>query len=171
MGRTTVSVVPRTGWTPSSEHLWKERYAYCPYRSASCYGYARAAGSPLVLVVDDNADIAESTATNLRRAGLRVRTALTADNALDCCKTQPFDATVLDHHPDDEYSETVLEEAPDMGLAVIVSDATPSRLADIQTRHAEKVFAVKTKPVAKSELVHVVQEAVTASRSQRKYVR
>jgi len=123
-------------------------------------------GSPIVLVVDDDVDVGETVATNLRRAGLRVRTALNADYALDFCKTQPFDAVVLDHHPGDTYSENVLGEAPDVGLAVIISTAPPSQLADIRSRHAEKVFAVKTKPVAPPDLVEVVQAAVTASRRQ-----
>lgn len=60
---------------------------------------------------------------DLRRAGLGVRTALTAEYAIDCCKTQPFDAVVIDHHSDDGYSETLLEEGPDVGPAVIVSTA------------------------------------------------
>src|SRR5271169_2079322 len=46
--------------------------------------------SPIVLVVDDDPDVGETTATNLRGAGLRVRTALNSDLALDCCRTQPF---------------------------------------------------------------------------------
>ena len=120
-------------------------------------------GSPIVLVVDDDPDVGEATAANFRRAGLRVRTALTADNALDCCKTQPFDATVLDHHPFDGYSETLLDQEPDMGLAVIVSAPAASPLAVIRSRHAERVFAVLPTPVVPSELVEVVQEAVAAS--------
>lgn len=120
-------------------------------------------GSPIVLVVDDDAEAGENTATDLRRAGLRVRTALTAEYALDFCRTQRFDAVVIDHHTADEYSEVVLDEAPDTGPAVIVSTATPPVLADIESRHADKVFAVKIRPVAPSELIEVVQEAVAAS--------
>jgi DNA-binding NtrC family response regulator len=119
-------------------------------------------------VVDDDADAGEVAATNLRRAGVRVRTTLTADNALGFCQTQPFDAVVLDHHAADAYSENLLEAAPEMGLAVIVSAAKPSLLADIKKRHIEKVFSVKTKPVMSSELVTVVRAAVTATRNQRK---
>ena len=120
-------------------------------------------GSPIVLVVDDDADGGEARADDLRRAGLRVRTALTAENAIDCCKAQPFDAVVIDHHADDEYSETVLEEAPDVGPAVIMSTAPIPDVADLGTRHVDKVFAVKTEPIEPAELVRVVQEAVAAS--------
>ena len=119
--------------------------------------------SPIVLVVNDDSDVGEATAANLRRAGLRVRTALTAEYAVDACRTQPFDAVVIDHHPDDQYSETVLEEAPDVGPVVIVSTAPAPVVADIETRHADKVFAVKMEPVEPSEFVEVVQEAVAAS--------
>jgi DNA-binding NtrC family response regulator len=126
-------------------------------------GTPRHPESPLVLVVDDDADEGEAKAADLRRAGLRVRTALTADNAVDCCRTQPFDAVVIDHHADDEYSETVLEEAPDVGPAVIVSTAPIPDVADLGTRHVDKVFAVKMEPVEPTELVEVVQEAVAAS--------
>jgi DNA-binding NtrC family response regulator len=127
-------------------------------------------GSPIVLVVDDDPDVGEATADNLRQAGMRVRTALNADYALDCCQTQPFDAVVLDHHPADGYSEELLEEAPDMGLAVIVSDAKWDVVADIQKRHGASVFGVKVKPVSPADLVGVVQAAVTASRRQPRWV-
>jgi DNA-binding NtrC family response regulator len=123
-------------------------------------------GAPIVLVVDDDPDGGEATAANLRKAGLRVRTALTAENALECCIAQPFDATVLDHHQADDYCESLLDEAPAMGLAVIVSAARLSVLADIRSRHVEQVFAVMPKPVADAELVEVVHAAVAASRSQ-----
>lgn len=118
--------------------------------------------SPLVLLVDDDPAAGEAKATDLRRAGLRVRTALTAENAVRCSRTQPFDAVVIDHHQDDGYSEAVLEEAHHVGPAVIVSTAPIPIVADIETRHADKVFAVKIEPVERSELVQVVQEAVAA---------
>jgi len=124
--------------------------------------------SPLVLVVDDDAAEGETMAVDLRRAGLRVRTALNVDYALDFCRTQPFDAAVLDHHPADGYSETLLKEGADMGPAVIVSTATPPLLADIQKRHRKRVFAVRPKPVAPSELAAVVWAAVSRSRSRRR---
>jgi DNA-binding NtrC family response regulator len=130
-------------------------------------GVPPVSGSPIVLVVDDDPDVGETTATDLRRAGLRVRTALNADNALSCCGTQSFDATILAHHPNDQYCESLLDEAPAMGLAVIVSAARSSLLADIRSRHRERVFAVMPTPVAASELVDVVQAAVTATRNQR----
>jgi DNA-binding NtrC family response regulator len=129
-------------------------------------GAPAAKDSPIVLVVDDDADVGEATAVDLRRAGMRVRTALNVDYALDCCRTQSFDAVVLDHHPADGYSEKLLEEAPDMGLAVVVSDAKWDVLADMQKRHGAGVFGVKVKPVTAAELVHLVRGAVTASRSQ-----
>jgi DNA-binding NtrC family response regulator len=119
--------------------------------------------SPLVLVVDDQAVVGEAKATSLRRAGLRVRTALNAEYALDCCRRQSVDAVVIDHRPGDEYSETLLEEGPDFGPAVLVSTAPGPMIADIENRHADTVFAVKREPVEPSELVEVVQLAVAAS--------
>ncbi len=124
-------------------------------------------GSPIVLVVDDDPNVGEATATHLRRAGLRVRTALTADYALDCCKAQPFDAVVLDHHPADGYSGKLLGEAPDMGLAVIGSAAKWDVLVDLQKRHSERVFGVKIKPVSTPQLIRFVQAAVAESCRQR----
>jgi DNA-binding NtrC family response regulator len=126
-------------------------------------GMPRRPDSPIVLVVDDDADVGEAKASDLRRAGLRVRTALTAEYALDCCRTQSFDAVVIDHHPDDHYSDTVLDEVPELGPAVIVSTAPSLLFVDIETRHPDKVFAIKREPVEPSELVEVVQEAVAAS--------
>jgi len=129
-------------------------------------GTPAARESSIVLVVDDDAEAGEAIAAELRRAGIRVRTALNAEYALDCCRTRSFDAVVLDYHPADGYSEELLEEAPDMGLAVVVSDAKWDVLADMKKRHAASVFGIKVKPVSTAELVDVVQEAVAASRSQ-----
>jgi len=123
--------------------------------------------SSTILVVDDDADVGETTATNLRRGGLRARTALNGGYPRGGRKTQPFDVVVRDHHPTDKYSENLLEEAPDMGLAVTVSAAPPSVLTDITKRQAETVFVVKRSPVVPSELVEVVRAAVTVSRNQR----
>ncbi len=123
--------------------------------------------APIVLVVDDNADVAEAMATDLRRGGLRVRTAMTAEYAIAFCETQRFDAVVIDVHPDDGYSEPLLEEAPDTGPAVIVSNTKPRVIADTLRRHKKKVFAIKQRPVPPSELVEVVREAVSASRTER----
>ncbi|HLX87200.1 MAG TPA: hypothetical protein VKR22_01880 [Acidimicrobiales bacterium] len=94
---------------------------------------------------------------------MRVRTALTAKSAIDCCKMQRFDAVVIDHHPDDDYSEVVLEHAPDVGPAVIVSTAAIPDVAYLGTRHVDRVFAVRKEPLEPSALVEVVQEAIAAS--------
>jgi len=131
-------------------------------------GSSSASGSPIVLVVNDDSDVGEATAANLRVAGLRVRTALNSDRAVACCEAQSFNAVVLDHHQADDYSESLLANGPDMGPAVIVSAARLSQLADIRSRYPDKVFAVLAKPVAPSELVEVVRAAITASRNQRK---
>ena len=125
-------------------------------------------GAPIVLVVDDDPDAGQRIAANLRRAGIRARTALTAALALDCCNSQPFDAAVLDQHGADEDSEKLLDEAgPGLGLAVIVTTAKPSSLTDIHKRHANTVFAVKRGPMRPSQLVEVVQAAVAETRRQR----
>jgi len=123
--------------------------------------------APLVLVVDNDADIGETMAVDLRRSGMRVRTALTAEYAVAFCETQDFDAMVIDHPLSGEEGEHLLAEAPDRGT-VIVSGSTPPVPAKVRHRHARKVFAVKTKPVAPSELVQVVRAAVSASRRKRK---
>jgi len=120
--------------------------------------------SPIVLVVDDDADAGEAAATNLRRVGVRVRTALSTEYAFDFCKSQPFDAVVLDHHLADGYSDGLLKAAPEMGLAVIVSAAVPDLVADIHKIYGEREFALLVKPVSPVELVEVVQEAVAESR-------
>jgi len=120
--------------------------------------------SPIVLVVDDDADAGEVAATNLRRAGVRVRTALSTEYAFDFCQAQPFDAMVLDHRLADRNSDGLLEAAPEMGLAVIVSGAVPDLVADIHRRYGDREFAVLVKPVSPTELVEVVQETVTESR-------
>jgi len=119
--------------------------------------------SLLVLVVDDDAGRGEAKADDLRRAGMRVRTALTAEIAIDCCKRQRFDAVVIHHDPNDDYSEVVLEHAPDVSPAVIVSTAAIPDVADLGARHVHKVFAVRKDPVEPSALVEVVQEAVAVS--------
>jgi len=116
---------------------------------------------PIVLVVDDDPDVGEDTAVNLRRAGLRVRTALTTEHACDFCKAQPVDAVVLEHRLADSYSDHLLDGSPDMGLAVIVPDGMPNLLADIHKSYGQREFAVLIKPVLPAELVEVVQEAIT----------
>ena len=126
------------------------------------------AGTPIVLVVDEDPDAGQAIATNLRRSGIRARTALTADLALDCCHSQPFDAAVLDRLGADEDSDKLLDEAgPGLGLAVIVSAAKPPSLPDLEKRHPNTVFAVKRGPMVSSQLVEVVQAAVTETRRQR----
>jgi DNA-binding NtrC family response regulator len=126
-------------------------------------------GAPIVLVVDDDPDAGQVIADNLRRAGIRARTALTADLALDCCHSQSFDATILDQHGADEDRTRLLDEAgAGLGLAVIVSAAKPASLPDIQRRHAKTVFAVKQGPLAPSQLFEVVQAAVTETRRRRR---
>ncbi len=117
-------------------------------------------GSPLVLVVNDDPSVGEETATNLRRVGLRVRTALTSGFALDLCQDLSFDGVVLDLPLADPYSEILLNDDSDLGLAVIVS-AMPDQLALMTERCQEKVFALVAKPVTQSELIPVVQGAVT----------
>jgi DNA-binding NtrC family response regulator len=125
-------------------------------------------GAPIVLVVDQDPDAGQAIATDLRRAGMRARTALTADLALDCCHSQPFDAAVFDRLAAEEDSDRLLDEAgPGLGLAVIVSAAKPSALSDVEKRHPNAVFALKRGPIRPSQLVEVVQAAVTETRRQR----
>ena len=120
--------------------------------------------SPIVLVVDDDADTAEATANILRQEGVRVRTAVTTEYASDFCKTQSFDAVVLDHHLADGYTKELLDEAPEMGLAVLVSEPKPNLVADIHRSYGTREFVVLVKPVLPADLVEVVQETITESR-------
>jgi len=120
-----------------------------------------------VLLLEDDADVAVTTVAVLERAGLTVRAAPTVREALALCRTLVFDAFVLDHSMDEPNSESFLEQAPDEGIAVIVSASNRDVLDDIQRRRPERVFAVRSKPLDPSELLDLVTATIGESRHRR----
>ena len=120
-----------------------------------------------VLLIDDDADVAESTAGVLRSAGLGVHAAPGVEYARQLCDVLVFDAVVLDHHLMEVDSRDFLAETPGTGLAVIVSAAVPDDLADVKRRLGDRVFAVKSKPCSPPALIATVEAAIAETRRRR----
>jgi DNA-binding NtrC family response regulator len=110
--------------------------------------------------VDDDLDVAQTTTSILRRAGLRVQTAISPDYALALCGRVRFDAVVLG----DSNGRDFLERVDEIGPVVICSAATPEVLDEALRNHAGKVFAVKIKPCDPPDLIEVVHAAVAEGR-------
>lgn len=119
------------------------------------------APSPVVLLVDDDADIALALHDLLTHAGYRVEVASTGAAALDKAKNQLFAAVLLDLMlPDmDGLSILTLLKESDPTLPVIMLTA----FGEVAKKHgalAEGAFGYLTKPYDAEELKALVRRAV-----------
>lgn len=114
-----------------------------------------------VLVVDDEPDLAETTAGILRNAGFTAMTARDVDGALRLAEAHTFKVFVLDHHLD-HTCEAIISGVKRLPPVIIVSAAHPADLEIVRRRHV-KVFSVKTKPCDPPDLIETVRAAIAAA--------
>jgi two-component system sensor histidine kinase RpfC len=80
---------------------------------------------PAILVIDDEPTIRKTVGRLLERAGYRVRTAATGDEAMELVRHEHFDAAICDLHIPGMSGATLCEQiwlaAPDLAGRLIVS--------------------------------------------------
>lgn len=94
-------------------------------------------GRPTVLVVDDEATIRRTVSRLLERAGYRVRTAATGDEAVALVRDEHFDAAICDLHMPGTSGARLFEQiwlaAPELAGHLIVASG------DLETEAAERL--------------------------------
>jgi DNA-binding response OmpR family regulator len=118
--------------------------------------------APDVLVVDDEAAVADTAAEILRTAGFAALTAYDVEGALALAAEHSFKVFVLDHRLGHDTCEPILVNAVHLPPVVIVSAANPDDLTRVARRH-KKVYSVKTKPCNPTELIKAVREAIAST--------
>jgi DNA-binding response OmpR family regulator len=118
-----------------------------------------AASRPLVLVVDDDPDIAEAIGDILRRAGYDVRTAGDGASALEAVARETPGLVLLDWRLPSEPAGSPLvrklRDACDFQVPIVVVSADPQALAEAR---AAQVSDYLPKPFDARDLVELVDE-------------
>jgi DNA-binding NtrC family response regulator len=113
-----------------------------------------------VLIVDDEPDVANSTAEILASAGFAVEVTGTVPEARDVLATREVRSVLLDHTIVD-WTQTDCSEERDDGPAVIVmSGLGRGELAQLEESHGDRLFACLAKPVPPARLIEIVRTAV-----------
>ncbi|MBN1153924.1 sigma-54-dependent Fis family transcriptional regulator [candidate division KSB1 bacterium] len=114
-----------------------------------------------ILVVDDEKDICEPLAINLRKVGHRVETAYDGEKALELLKKQIFDLMLLDHRLPRKDGMQVLREAMeiDPDLLVIMITAHGTIESAVQAMKAG-AYDYLMKPIEIEELRMVVKKSL-----------
>jgi len=113
-----------------------------------------------VLVVDDEWNVASTTAEILERAGLRAATAQTLEEALHVVESRRVRSIVLDHLLAQDDASDFLDAAADLPPVIVVSGVGRDVLAGLEVSHGSLLFACRSKPLPPPELVEVVRAAV-----------
>ena len=112
-----------------------------------------------VLVVDDQADVASSTADVFRAVGLSAATAATVEDALHMINTRVVKSVIVDHQIADN-EDTFLATGRDLPPVIVVSGMDRASLAEVQAVHGHRLFACLAKPVPPLTLIEVVRAAI-----------
>lgn len=117
--------------------------------------------SPLVLVVDDEHNIADSMATILRRAGYAAIASYDAESALELAKIAPPQLVVTDICMPGmsglELAVQLRERIPDCHVVLFSALLTLDEMAG-RTVKAGHQFTLFTKPVAPETLLHELRK-------------
>jgi len=113
-----------------------------------------------VLVVEDQPDLARSTAEVLRTEGFIVATAGTVEEALRLIATRDVRSVILDHQLGGEDGDRFLRDGFDLPPVVAVTGMGPDLLADLRATHGDRLFACLAKPVRPTDLIKVVTAAI-----------
>jgi len=118
-----------------------------------------------VLVVDDEPDVASSTADVLRVGGFSVATAATVEEALQLIASREVRSVILDHHLAGEEAGSLLDKSRETPPIIVMSGLGARVLAEFQDAHGERLFACLSKPVSPPDLINVIAAAVGDRRS------
>jgi DNA-binding response OmpR family regulator len=113
-----------------------------------------------VLVVEDEWDVASTTAEILEQAGFRAEIASALDEALAVTSRRQVRSIVLDHHLADHDAAAFLDTATGLPPVVVVSGVGRDVLAELEESNGAQLFARRSKPLPPPELIEVVQAAV-----------
>jgi DNA-binding response OmpR family regulator len=123
-------------------------------------GHTAAAEVIDVLVVEDEWDVASTTAEILEQAGFRAEIASTLDEALAFTARYQVRSIVLDHQLADDDAGAFLDTATGLPPVVVVSGVGRDVLAELEEAYGAQLFACRSKPVPPPELIEVVRAAV-----------
>jgi DNA-binding NtrC family response regulator len=114
-----------------------------------------------VLVVDDEPDVANSTAAILASIGFEVATAATVADARAVMADCDVRSVVLDHSIVEWDTESCSAELEEPGpVIVVVSGLGREELDNLVAQHGDRVYAALAKPVPPARLIEVVRGAV-----------
>ncbi len=126
-----------------------------------------APGTPLILVVEDDASDRVWIAGALRRAGYGVETVATGAEALIRCREQHFDAITLDMILPDMSGRAVLEKLRERGLNQETPVVIVTLLAQKGMVAGFQVVDILAKPVSEGEVVKALERCGVAPNSRR----
>ncbi|HXX90908.1 MAG TPA: response regulator [Acidimicrobiales bacterium] len=115
-----------------------------------------------VLIVDDEGDVASTTAEILQRAGHRTAIASSLEEAVQVIASRTVRSVILDHQIADEKAEAFLDSEPTLPPVIVVSGVGRDVLADLELAHGSRLFACRHKPVPPGELIELVDAALAA---------
>jgi DNA-binding response OmpR family regulator len=113
-----------------------------------------------VLVVEDEWDVASTTAEILEVAGLHAEIASTLEEALAITAVRIVRSIVLDHQLADADAVEFLEAGVGLPPVVVVSGVGRDVLAELEDSYGSRLFACCSKPLPPPELIEVVRAAV-----------
>lgn len=120
---------------------------------------ARALERPVVLVVDDVASVAESTAVALSELGVPARAASDADEALRCLAESAVDVCVVDLVMGEVDGAETIRRILDHDARVICIAVTGENVPKLMQRAAVSAYALLRKPVPPSDLCATIARA------------
>jgi len=113
-----------------------------------------------VLMVDDQLNVASSTADVLRSDGLVVETATTVDDALQVIASSDIQCVILDHHLAGDDGGRLLDSAGHLPPVIVMSGMDRDALVEMQATYGNQLFACLTKPVGPLTLIETVRSAI-----------
>lgn len=126
-----------------------------------------APGTPLILVVEDDARDRAWIANALRKTGYGIETVATGSEALMRCREQRFDAITLDIMLPDMSGRAVLEKLRERGLNQETPVVVVTLLAQKGIVAGFPVVDLLTKPVSEGEIVRALERCGVAPNSRR----
>jgi DNA-binding NtrC family response regulator len=135
------------------------------WKDAAVTSTSAAPGRIDVLVVDDEDDVASTTAEILERAGLTAATTATLGEARELITSHDVGSVILDHQVADANAPEFLAVDADLPPIIVISGIGRDVLAEFEANYGDRVFACRGKPVPPHELIEVVRAALSSTRS------
>jgi DNA-binding NtrC family response regulator len=116
-----------------------------------------------VLVIDDAAEVAESTADVLRSAGFSVITTSSVSGGRRIAAHREIRAVIVDHSTAEWASTSGDNRASGpRPLLIVLSGMGRDGIEELERNHGECIFAALAKPVRPEDLIEVVRAALSA---------